>query len=58
MPKIKIAYDKAPLKKGDKGPFIYRGQQYASYDDLVKAVGTDKLSYDGYRYEDVSEDAP
>ena len=58
MPKIKIAYDKAPLKKGDKGPFIYHGQQYASYDDLVKAVGTDKLSYVGYRYEDVSEDDP
>ena len=58
MPKIKIAYDKAPLKKRDKGPFIYRGQQYASYDDLVKAVGTDKLSYVGYRYEDVSEDDP
>ena len=58
MPKIKIAYDKAPLKKGDKGPFIYHGQQYASYDDLVKAVRTDKLSYVGYRYEDVSEDDP
>lgn len=58
MPKIKIPYDKAPLKAGDKGPFTYYGQQYASYDDLVKAAGTDRLAYTGYRYEDVSEDDP
>lgn len=45
MPKIKIAYDKAPLKKGDKGPFIYHGQWYASYDDLVKAVGTAEMLF-------------